>query len=86
MLQVQFFESSQDWTDKLNKLQQQLNLRQQELLAELKALDARWLEQRKSDPIARATMLRRLEELYRLFSYYSRWEEQIQEQILQLSL
>jgi DnaJ-domain-containing protein 1 len=86
LLQVQLFETGQNWTDKLNALQQQLNSRQQELLEELKAIDARWIEEKKADPVARATMLRRLEELYRLFSYFARWEGQIRERIVQLSL
>jgi DnaJ-domain-containing protein 1 len=86
LLQVQLFEAAQIWTEKLTALQRQLNERQQELLAELKAIDARWAEVAKSDPLARATMLRRLEELYRLFSYFSRWETQLQEKIVQLSL
>ncbi len=86
LLQVQLFETSQAWTDKLNALRQQLNARQREWLAELQAIDARWIEQGRSDPLARATMLRRLEELSRLFSYFARWDDQIQERIVQLSL
>lgn len=86
LLQVQLFETGQLWLDKLKALQQQLDSRQQQLLTELKAMDARWVEQGKSDPATRATMLLRLEELYRLFSYFARWEGQIQECIVQLSL
>jgi DnaJ-domain-containing protein 1 len=86
LLQVQLFETSQNWTDKLNALQLQLNSRQQGLLEELKAIDARWIGEKKTDAVARATMLRRLEELYRLFSYFARWEGQIQERIVQLSM
>jgi DnaJ-domain-containing protein 1 len=86
LLQVRLFEAGQIWTDKLKARHQQLNARQQELVAELQAIDARWVGAGKADPVSRATMLRRLEQLYRLFSYYARWEEQIQERIVQLAL
>jgi molecular chaperone HscB len=85
MLQVQLFETAQDWIEKLRGLQQQLGLRQQELAAELTRMDERWVEQEKADS-RRGDMLRQLEELYRLFSYYGKWEAQLQERIVQLSL
>jgi DnaJ-domain-containing protein 1 len=86
LVQVQMFEAAQGWTDKLIAIQRQLNARHQELIAELKAIDARWVSGARSDPVARATMLRRLEEIHRLLSYFGRWESQIQEKIFQLSL
>jgi DnaJ-domain-containing protein 1 len=81
LLQVQLFETAQDWTEKLNALQRQLNSRQERLVAELKELDERWV-----DVTSRSLMLGRLEELYRLFSYFARWQSQIQEKVVQLSL
>ncbi len=81
LLQVQLFETAQDWTEKLNTLQQQLNGRQERLVTELKELDARWV-----DVANRTLILGRLEELYRLFSYFGRWQSQIQEKIVQLAL
>ncbi len=81
LLQVQLFETAQDWTEKLNTLQQQLNAKQERLVAELKELDERWV-----DVPDRTLMLGRLEELYRLFSYFARWQSQIQEKVVQLSL
>jgi hypothetical protein len=81
LLQVQLFETAQDWTEKLNALQQQLNARQERLVTELKELDERWV-----DVADRTSMLGRMEELYRLFSYFARWQSQIQEKIVQLSL
>jgi len=86
LLQVQLFERGQDWTDKLNTLHHQLKARQQELIEELKTLDARWPAERKPGSTGRESLLRRLEDLYRLFSYYAKWETQIQERSLQLSL
>jgi DnaJ-domain-containing protein 1 len=81
LLQVQLFETAQEWTEKLNALQQQLNARQERLITELKELDERWV-----DVADRKSMLGRMEELYRLFSYFARWQSQIQEKIVQLSL
>ena len=85
MLQVQLFETAQDWIEKLRGLQQQLGLRQQELAAELTRIDELWVEKEKADS-RRGDMLRQMEELYRLFSYYGKWETQLQERIVQLSL
>jgi DnaJ-domain-containing protein 1 len=86
LLQVQLFETGQLWTEKLNALHQQLKARYQDLVAKLKALDETWAAVEKSEASKRGSMLRDLEELYRLFGYYSKWESQIQERIVQLSL
>lgn len=83
LLQVQLFETGQEWTEKLNVMQQQLNHRQEQLIAELKELDAQW---GRPDQNAKMAILCRLEELSRLFSYFARWQNQIQEKIVQLSL
>ena len=85
LLQVQLFEAGQEWTEKLNALQKQINERQERLMAELKELDAAWMGAT-SEQTNRASSLHRLEELYRLFSYFTRWQSQTQEKIVQLSL
>lgn len=87
VLKVQVFEKSQEWTDKLNRLQQQINQRRDELSVELQALNQSW---EKAPPIGSpqrpgALPLERIEQLYRIFSYIARWSEQIQERIVQLS-
>jgi len=86
LLQVQLLERGQLWMDKLNTLQRQLNLRQQELITELKTINAGWTDPGKANAMTHATGLKRLEELYRLFSYYTRWESQIQERVVQIAL
>jgi hypothetical protein len=83
LLQVQFFERGQAWVDKLNALQKELNHRRERLTGELKALDEKWAG---ADAASRHEMLPALEELYRLFSYFNRWNGQIQERVVQLSL
>jgi DnaJ-domain-containing protein 1 len=83
LVQVQLFERGQDWVEKLNGLQHKLNELREQLTGELKSLDARWIS---ADAGARREMLPKLEELYRLFGYFNRWNNQIQERIVQLSL
>jgi curved DNA-binding protein CbpA len=83
LLQVQFFERAQEWIEKLNALQSKFRELSERLLAELKLLDARWMA---GDPKARGDQLNELEKLYRLFSYFNRWNGQIQERIVQLTL
>jgi len=86
LLQVQLFERNHEFASKLLGLQKSLNAGQEELMAELRALDELWTQEpdaeRKRDP----NLLQRMQNLYRLFSYYSRWTSQIQERLLQLSL
>jgi hypothetical protein len=75
------FERSQDWTEKLMALQKALNSRREQLVSELKILDAGWkVAERQDDAV-----LQRLEAIYRLFSYYARWGGQLQERIVQLA-
>jgi hypothetical protein len=55
-----------------------------QLIQELKSVDRLWTSQ--TQPGGRTALLSRLEELYRLFGYFNRWNSQIQELIVQLSL
>ena len=82
LIQVQMFERSQDWTEKLMDLQTTVNTRLAELETQLKTIDAVWAA---ADPSNRTATLERLEDLYRLNSYYARWGSQIQERIVQLA-
>ncbi len=50
---------------------------------ELKSLDAQWIL---AGAASRKEILPKLEELYRLFGYFNRWNSQIQERVVQLSL
>ena len=81
LVRVQFFERGQDWVETLNGLQRKLNELREKLTVELKSLDAQWIS---AD--ATTEILPKLEELYRLFSYFNRWNNQIQERVVQLSL
>jgi curved DNA-binding protein CbpA len=83
LLQVQLFERAQEWVEKLNSLQKKLNGLLGKLTGELKSLDEKWI---KNNSERRGDLLKELEELYRLFGYFNRWNGQIQEHIVQLSL
>ena len=83
LVQVQLFERGQDWVGKLNVLQKKLNDLRENLNGKLKSLDAQWIS---ADTAARREILPKLEELYRLFGYFNRWSNQIQERAVQLSL
>ncbi len=87
LIKVQMFEKGMDWTDKLNSLQQKINGKRDELLNELKGLNAIWISAPPPDAPDRISKLpmERLEQIYRIFSYVTRWTEQIQERVVQLS-
>jgi len=84
LLQVQLFERAQEWVERLRALQTRLAGLHDKLVEELKSLDALWTATSRTSE--RTALLNRLEELYRLFGYFNRWNGQIQERIVQLSL
>ena len=81
LLQVTLFERAQEWIEQLNLLQRKLNVLREQLMDELKSLDAKWIA---ADAAVRHKLLPGLEELYRLFGYFNRWNNQIQERVVQL--
>ncbi len=87
LLKVQLFEHGMEWTDKLNALQQKINLKREELSSELRELNSVWQNAPSigSPDRAAALPMERLEQIYRIFSYIARWSEQIQERVVQLS-
>ena len=87
LLKVQFFQQGMEWTDRLNALQHRVNAKRDELEAELKAMNSQFASASTlSSPERRSALpLERLEQIYRVFSYVSRWTEQIGERLVQLS-
>ena len=83
LVQVGFFERAQVWIENLNRLQKKLGELREKLANELKSLDEKWVA---TDAAAREKILPKLEELYRLFGYFNRWNSQIQERAVRLSL
>jgi hypothetical protein len=87
LVKVQWFGQAQAWTDKLMALQKAINQRRDSLIAELQSMNAAWeTAPPPPDPDRPAALpLDRLEQIYRIFSYVSRWTEQVQERIVQLA-
>jgi len=83
LLKVQFFEQGQEQTEKLLALQQKIQRRRERLLEELVRLDGEWVAV--PGTTGRVPLLEPIEELYRLLSYFARWNSQVQERIAQLS-
>jgi curved DNA-binding protein CbpA len=83
LLQVQLFERAQEWIERLNVLQKKLNELREKLTGELKLIDGKWAV---TGAGSRGEILQKLEELYRLFGYFNRWNSQIQERVVQLTL
>ena len=87
VLKARLFERSQDCHEKLLAMQQKINARRDELLAELKTMNLAW-ESRANNPAGYEKIplpLGRLEEIYRLLGYLGRWRDQIQERNVRLS-
>lgn len=78
LLQVQLFERGDEWRDQLNTLSGRLKAKLADLEEQAKGLNAAW-EAGGNVP------LERLEAVYRLTSYYSRWLGQLQERAVQLA-
>ncbi|SRR5258708_289456 len=85
LLKVQWFERGEEWRERLAALQHTINSHREALLGELKEIDSIWDTTDAIGPKDRKAALKRLEAIYRLSSYYARWNGQIQEIIVQLS-
>ena len=85
LLRVQMFERAQDWMDRLRDVQHRLGERQAALLQELQELDAEW-ERLGADPVRRRVMLQSVEQIHQQLSFYTRWNAQLKETTVQLSL
>jgi curved DNA-binding protein CbpA len=86
VLKVRLFEHSQFLTDLLSALRQSINCRLGELMAELKAMNPAWEATQATTAKREGLSLERLEEIRCVLSYFSRWLEQIQERVVELSL
>jgi len=81
LLQVSFFERGQAFVETLQQLQRRVNTLNERLGEDLKRIDTEW----ESRAETRKSLLPHIEELHRLFSYFARWNGQIQERIVRLS-
>jgi DnaJ-domain-containing protein 1 len=81
VLQAQLFGRGAEWTEQLAAMQRKIGDRREELLTELKGMNAAW----ESGASGNALPLVRLEEIRRRLGYFARWSEQIQERMVKLS-
>ena len=86
LLKVQIFDRAQEQSQKMSALQQRVNSQREHLLADLQAIDRDWGLRLQESSLARNSSLQRLEEIYRLLSYFTRWMTQLQERIVQLAM
>ena len=78
LLQVQLFEREQASVENLSGLRQTVTIRRDALLEELEPMNAAW-------DMAATRPLERLQEIWRLLSFYDRWLAQLQERVGKLS-
>jgi DnaJ-domain-containing protein 1 len=81
VLQAQLFGRGADCIDRLTAMQRKIGGQREELLEELKTMNAAWESTSPDAPLP----LARLEEIRRRLGYFARWSEQIQERMVKLS-
>lgn len=88
MVKLKLFERGMDWTDRLGQLQQRINGKRDELFEELRQMNGLWeMAPAVGDGTRMSQLpLERLEQIYRVLSYVSRWTGQIQERVVQLAV
>ena len=87
LVKARFFQPGLVLAEKLQSLSADLQARRAALLEELKAMNPRWETAPppgSPDRLA-ALPMARLDEIYRLLSYFGRWAAQIQERALEIS-
>jgi curved DNA-binding protein CbpA len=85
LLKVQLFEKGLDWADKISALRKKLAGVTRSLEDELKELNRVW-DEAPSPARSQALPLDRLEQIYRTMSFLSRWESQLQEKSVLLTI
>ena len=88
MLKVRAFEQGLDWLDQIQSLQGKIADEQRRLEVELQAMNPAWLQAPPPGAATRSASLPldRLEEIYRVISYFARWMAQLQERSVLLAL
>jgi hypothetical protein len=81
LLRAQLFVRGQEWSDKLTAMQRKINEHHDALQARLESLDAQWM----SNASSRRELLPQLEEIWRLFVFFTRWTGQLQERLAQIA-
>ncbi len=79
LLRASIIRQQQEWSDKMQEIQKKVQARHDQTMAELQKLDIEWNASTSHQPI-----LEKLENIGRLFSYFSRWRQQLDERQIQL--
>lgn len=87
LLRVRHFEAAMRWRGQLQTVQTTLNRKREELERELELMNTTWeaLGEVQADRTG-SLPLTRLEEIYREYSYISRWLEQVRERMVELAV
>ena len=85
LLRVQWFERAQEFMQQLEAQLNRLATSRETVMQRLRAVDRTWDAVQKN-PISRAEALRQLEEIHRLLGFFTRWMDQIQERLLQITV
>jgi len=87
MVKVAVFSRGLEWTEKIQALSRKVGQRRDELHGELERLNLVWGAALPVGSMGRAAglPLDRMEQLYRVLSYTSRWTEQLQERLVLLA-
>jgi DnaJ-domain-containing protein 1 len=76
--------AAQEWIAQLNSWQKKLGEMREQLNTRLESLDHQWARDG-ADDAKKPAILARLEELYRFYGYFNRWQNQLQERVARLS-
>ena len=82
LLLVELFERGQDQVHKSTQLLQRLAAQTEQMIEQLKKVDAQW---ENSEGKERQEQLTTLEEVYRLLGYFERWSRLLRERLVQLA-
>ena len=86
ILRVQFFQRGHEWTERLSALARKIGARHDLLIDEVREIDAAWERAAAGSLADHAGLIRRLEKLYPLFGYFTRWDAQVRERLVKLAL
>ena len=85
LLRVRLFQRAQELNEQLTALWREISARREQIESDIKALDSAWPNCTLAGSAERDAALERLEALWRLLGFLSRWGAQIQERQVQLA-
>lgn len=87
LLKVKYLHQGMELVDQLHALSQKIHAKRLELLHELQSINPLWAQAPQESTSRRAFLpLDKIEHIYRILSYISRWMAQLKEQSVQLEI